>query len=104
MKGKFGCIICDPPFLSPDCQSKGIVAYRDDRLRRPLLMFQYSCTDGAVALKRFDASFRNVKYAYDTLHRGNNGKPRIQVVVSAPLYLFGSVFCSLTKSWFKYTD
>ena len=23
MKGKYDCILCDPPFLSPDCQTKG---------------------------------------------------------------------------------
>lgn len=24
MKGSFDCIICDPPFLSEDCQTKGV--------------------------------------------------------------------------------
>lgn len=28
MKGKYDCILCDPPFLSPDCQTKAAMTIR----------------------------------------------------------------------------
>jgi hypothetical protein len=68
MKASFDHIICDPPFLSEDCQTKGMDDLTEVQERR--LLNQNSCFDSTMAGQILDA---RISTSY-RLHRGTYGE------------------------------
>ena len=72
LQGSFGAIICDPPFLSQDCQTKGTVCSGHRRqITHGLTHQSPSGLDSALASQVLDAG----STAPPRLHRGANGIP-----------------------------
>jgi len=72
LQGSFDAIICDPPFLSQDCQTKGTVCSGHRRqITHGLTHQSPSGLDSALASQVLDAG----STAPPRLHRGANGIP-----------------------------
>jgi hypothetical protein len=69
MKGSFDRIICDPPFLSEDCQTKGIPKSESNDTRSRLI--SNSCVNRAMADQIMDTGVST----YHCMHWRAYGEP-----------------------------
>lgn len=77
MKNCFDRILCDPPFLSTDCQIKGTKPWADTFLLRAVDSFPYkhSCNDRSVVIqKKLGCRSRCIQSNDHCMHRGADGK------------------------------
>ena len=78
MKGSFDCAICDPPFLSEDCHTKGSLScvFKFSAL---LIWWLYSSYDHPLSDERLGSIQPNSGSHY-SLQRSDHGKPDFEAV------------------------
>lgn len=84
MKGKFDRIICDPPFLSTDCQTKGKHCFKYENFKQLKL---HSCNHYSLAFQNRSSRIW-WGYAHYFVHRGANGGTDSQATPRDSYYNF----------------